>query len=197
MSTALKLAIRLLVFGYVFLIRWIIAWTLLKVLLWEFGSYQPCCIISLFAFSLFLINKSWFRLSWLLWLQGLVRHRQFHSLLAFEMQCCGSARKHALDTVWGISDSEYHNILMNDSLLFIYGCSLSERGEVIRRWIPGGMTSWWNSGSGISVLYGICYHRFSFIYLLNSRKCVSTEGEASKHFASRKLKFGKYSSNER
>lgn len=34
------------------------------------------------------------------------------------------------------------------------------------------------------------------IYLFNSRKCVSTEAEASKHFASRKLQFGKYSSNE-
>lgn len=165
MLTALKLAIRLLVFGYVFLIRWIIAWTLLKVLLWEFGSYKTRFIISLFAFSLFLINKSWFRLSQLLWWQGLVMHREFCSLLTFEMQRCGSARKHA----WAQLEEFVILRIVTSSQMTLscsyVACSLSERGEVICGWIPGGMTWCWNSGSGISVLYGICYHRFSFIYL--------------------------------
>lgn len=183
-------------FGYTFLIIRIIIWTLLKVLLWEFGSYKAHFIISLFAFSLFLINKSWFSsFSRLLWSRCLVIHKQFRSVLAFKTswQC-----KHArMATVWRISDAAYRNALMNDSFLFICGRSLSERGEVISWRIPGGMTSWWNSGSGYQCfMASVTIDYFKFFFFLTPGNEVSTKEGGNKRFAFRKLRFGKCSSKE-
>lgn len=92
----LRVAIGSLVFAYMFLIIRIIIWTLLKLLHWEFGSSEPCFIMSLFAFSLCLNKPQLSGFSWLLWSWCLLVHKQFHSLLTFKMRHCGSVNKHTL-----------------------------------------------------------------------------------------------------
>lgn len=119
----------------------------------------------------------------------------FHSPLTLGV---AATRAGTLAHLGRISNSAYCNILMNDLLLFICGCSLSERGEVISWQIPRDVTSWWNSGSGYRCFLASVTIDFSFkaIFFLNSSQEVSAKEEGNKHFASRKLQFGKHSSNE-
>lgn len=158
----------------------------------------PHFIISLFAFSLFLINKSWFGLSRVLWSRGLVMHGEFPSLLAFERQCLavqGNMPGHSLRNFVILSIVTYSWVTLS-----LFGCGLFIKVSEVRS-SAGESLGAWPHGGTLAVGYQcfmasvpIDFH--PVIYLLNSRKCASAQGEASKCFASRKLQFGKYSSNE-